>query len=279
MRRSQATDRRPADRSCVHYRAGFTLAELLVAATLLSAVMAAVYVAFSGTARIARMGEENLVTMQQARIALDVMERDLHGVLPYSWHLFEPGSSSFGLYTLTSSMQADIGEFPRMLWVNYRLRRNNQQRAAVLVREERVVEGPLPLKLPGTDEPIDIAIKTGRNRAFDMAEGIESLKIEYVWVVAPEDAAPVEEAPQGEDGGSTFDAGSEAASGDVVVPEPAQVVVREDVPEDWELPQAIRITLTVFDTSAPSGRTTFTSHVVFRASPPTLDAEDAEIAV
>lgn len=249
-----------ADRRAARSGQGFTLAELLVSVTLLASVMAAVYTAFSGTARVARLGEENLVTQQRARIALDAMERDLHGILPYTWHLFEGDGSSFELYTLASSMQPELGAFSRMLWVSYRLRGAGQGRGSVLVREEREVEAPLPLKLPDMEEPSDVPIETGRKRNYDLAEGIDGLSIEYIWVTIPPEV--------------------ELSEGDMAVaPQPAQLVVRQDIPDDWELPQAIRIRMTLLDTSAPSGKRVFTSHVVFRGAPPSVDPDEAEVMI
>ncbi|MCP4641108.1 MAG: prepilin-type N-terminal cleavage/methylation domain-containing protein, partial [bacterium] len=46
------------------HNAGFTLAELLVATTLTVLVMGGVYVAFSSSIRLWRLGEANLRTYQ-----------------------------------------------------------------------------------------------------------------------------------------------------------------------------------------------------------------------
>ena len=239
-------------------RNGFTLAELLVACVLITVVMTAVYTSFGSSIRQWRLGEENMAQYQDARMAAAVLRKDLMSLVPGSWHLFEGDDSSylFLAYVVNRPLNPKNGTQPRVLQVTYALRRNPDNATRTLIRKERPVLGPLPLKLPGRDEPVDPGrLKLGSERSFELADKLRGVRIEYVWTVLPEQPQPGEED---------------------VPPEPAELVVRDAPPEDWQMPQAIRAYLTVQDTAAEKGETTLPLHIVYRNSPPTLHRKDVE---
>ncbi len=229
---------------------GFTLAELLVSTTILAVVMAAVYSSFNNATRLWRLGEENLVSLQDGRIALNIMRKDLVGIVPGSWHLFEGDQRSMMFYTVVRPMDVELEPYPRIMQVEYQLRRSAQDRSFTLRREERVVEGRLPLMVPGQEtDPEDFRIQTGRARQFELGDRIHGMQIRYIWtpVVEHDNEGP---------------------------PPRVDLIYEEEPPDEWEMPQAIEITLQVLDESEPSGINTFRTFVQFPGSAPSVGEED-----
>lgn len=62
---------------------GFTLAEVLVAMTLLVVVLFALYAVFDATVRIFDLGRDELQAVESARLGLDKMQREIRAAYPY----------------------------------------------------------------------------------------------------------------------------------------------------------------------------------------------------
>ena len=232
---------------------GFTLMELLVATTITAIVMAAVYTAFSSSIRLCRRGEANLATYQDARIALGVMRKDVYGMVPHSWPLVEAEEGEFALFTVVTPMDVEEGEYPRVMQVAYRLKRDQEEGSRILVREERIVEGPLPRKAPGDDSAGRFQVETGRKKTFELAGGVDDMEITYLWTPVPEERTSADR---------------------MGPPEPVEPIEREVPPDEWGQPQAIRIALTMADPVEEDGETTFTTVLTFPGAAPSVSAEE-----
>lgn len=237
------------------HMAGFTLAELLVATFLLVIVLTAVYTAFSATTRLWRLGEKEMTAFQNARIAGNLLREDLYGMMPYSWHLTEGDDNELGFFTITQPLDVELGSFPRVMWVHYELE-DAEGPGKNLVRTEQAVEGPLPLKYPGTrvDDLDTERIDLGDEEEFVLANGIEDMTFRYTWVPRVEMEAPEE--------GAAW-------------PDPVSFVYSDVIEEDYGKPQSIAVTLSVRDGRVEEGVTPFVFEVVLNDSPPTLDPEEA----
>ena len=62
---------------------GFTLAEVLVAMTMMVVVLFALHAVFAATVRIMGVGEDELEAAQSARMGLEKMEREIRAAYPY----------------------------------------------------------------------------------------------------------------------------------------------------------------------------------------------------
>ena len=232
--------------------AGFTLAELLVASMLLSIVMAAVYTAFSSSVRLWRLGEANIQTYQDARTSLSIMTRELQNIIPGAAHLAEGTNDEFQFYAVAAPMDVDEDSEPRVLFIQYRTKKDTDGEGKILLREERVVKSPLPSAPPGEGEIEATIIKMGNEKDFDLAAGVKDFEIRYIWRPPDEDVSPI--------------------PGDAA-PEPVEFVVLEEHSKGSGIPQGLRIELTLLDANAESGESTFTTYVVFRGATSELDRE------
>ena len=223
---------------------GFTLAELIVASTLISLVMASVYTAFNSTLRVRRMGEQNLHTYQDARTALTILAKELNCLVQGSEHLFEGEDDRFEFFAVASPMDVETGKGARVLWIQYRYSRSLK----TLFREEALVKDALPLRKLEGEERIDRQrIKLGRKRKYEFVTDVLAFDVSYWWMPAGEPQ------PAGEP------------------PAPIEPVVLEENRQRWGLPQGVRVSLTLEDVNAESGRTTFDTAVSFRG--PTMPYE------
>ncbi len=179
LREGARLHRKPAAANASDRRrkGGFTLAELLVAASLLSIVMAAVYVAFGSTLRVSRLGESETNHYQDARIALNLVSRELGCMLGGSEHLFSGEDDELEFFAVTQSLDVEKGEGARVLWIRYYL--SNRK----LYRQEAVVEAPLPLRPMMNDKEKALGrIKLGRKHKYEIAANVKNFEVEYVWV-------------------------------------------------------------------------------------------------
>ncbi len=231
---------------------GFTLVELLVACVLLSVVLGGVYVAFSSSVRLWRLGEANLRTYQDARTAMTIMTRELDRVAPRTAHLCQGKDDELEFYAIAQSM--DVGEdaLPRMMWIKYRLKQDPDV-GKTLVREEREVRSSLP-RLAGEDDMDATRVKLGRKHTFDLASGVLGFDIRYVWV------------PQEEEQSDLLD--------DEPSDAPVEFVMAEEHDEGAGLPQGIQLSLTLDDPNAEDGETTFRTLLTFRGPTATLAVEE-----
>jgi prepilin-type N-terminal cleavage/methylation domain-containing protein len=246
----------PATRQHRNPNAGFTLVELLVATIILSLVMSGVYMAFSSSIRLWRLGEANLHTYQDARTSFGIMTRELNGILPGAARFIQGDDKEIQFITLAPPMDVEADEGERLLLVTYRLVRRYPRDESVLMREERVVESPLGIARPDEDTgELDLsALDLGRKRKFELAGGAAAFDLSYFWGL-----------PAAEDTGIVPAAAQQAAA-----PVPLNFVHVEEHEMGWGMPHAIGISLTLRDPNADSGETTFTTRLTFRntSTPP-----------
>lgn len=161
---------------------GFTLAELVVASTLIALVMASVYTIFSTAVQAWRGGESDMDAYHDARIALSRMSQELRAIEETAWYLVSGTDDSIEFYTLTVPMAVEEGLGQRLMRVRYRVRGSRGKKGVSLFREEATVESGLPLN---TGRPGDIKIsklKLGKNHIFELVEGVRSFDVSYIWL-------------------------------------------------------------------------------------------------
>jgi prepilin-type N-terminal cleavage/methylation domain-containing protein len=229
-------------------RGGFTLAELLVASTVLTIVLTAVYVGFNNLVRLWRLGEENLPAYQDIRIAGSLLQRDLTGLIPGSWPLVEADERRMQFFTVSRPLDVETGTAPRMLQVTYRLRPQPRTRFYTLERSERPVLGPLPVG-PAAEDPESVTIDLGSERRFVVARNMRDLAFTFLYM------------PPGATEGMDAD----------TPPLMTDPVERSTPDEDWGMPQGIRISLTVRDTAADGGLAEFITVLAFPNAPPVVE--------
>lgn len=217
---------------------GFTLAELLVASTILAVVLGTVYTAFSSSVNLWKIGEANVRAYQDARTSLDILTRELQNMVPGAAHLFAGSKDEFEFYAVTRPMNVEDGAEPRVLWIKYRVKPNPKGEGKLLVREERPVESALPSKPPRDGELDTTIIKLGGESQFELATGVRKFELHYYWL-EPRAKAEVAGAAQ-----------------------PAKFVVRDEHPEKSGIPQGIRIELTLIDPNSEKGETRFSTYAV-----------------
>lgn len=62
---------------------GFTLAEVMVAMTMMVVVLFALHAIFDATLRVFDLGGDRLEAIESARIGLEKMQREIRGAYPY----------------------------------------------------------------------------------------------------------------------------------------------------------------------------------------------------
>lgn len=231
-------------------RAGFTLAELLVASVLMSAVMASVYGMFSSTLRTTRLGEANYKTYEDARMTLGLMARELQAIPPGTFHLFEGKDDEITFYTLSPPMNVEDGQGPRMLKVKYRLRGSVARGGATLIREESVVKSALPINEQRGDTIDTTRIRLGRRHNFEMATEIKAFELYYHWILPRTYADPT-------------------------MYQPRPILTKTRNRKGWGIPAGIQVSLTLVDPGDDVGdkMTNFTSYVVYRSPTSPLPAQ------
>lgn len=218
----------------IENKAGFTLAELLVASTLLTIIMAAVYTAFSNTILTWQRGESGVDVYQTARQSLALLTRELQSPLPDSHVYMEGTNRSLSFFTLSRPQDVTKGAGEHAVYVSYSIVQGQ------FIREEAVLDGPLPpleygdrtLRMPKLD--------LGRRFRTPLSDRIENIQFEYVWALPPqrpENSPPVLQRP----------------------------IVADRHRLGWGQPQGLRIHLVVEDDAAPSGRNVFSSYISYRS--------------
>lgn len=228
---------------------GFTLAELLVAAVLISVVMGAVYTAFYSSVNTWRLGEENLDSFGDARMIASVMRRDLYNMAPDSWHLFEGDENEMLFYTVAPPMNVETGVEPRILEVRYRLKRSFGEDESQLIREEAEVEEPLPPK-PEDEGDIsgELEVETGKSEDFVLSPRLLGMEIAYIYAALPEEE-------------------QERAPG------PVERIVREEPEIEWDKPQAMRVVFRLPGGDDEDG-VAYPLYLRFRDAPDGVDPEE-----
>jgi prepilin-type N-terminal cleavage/methylation domain-containing protein len=232
--------------------AGFTLAELLVSTTMVAIIMGAAYVAFNSAIRTWRTGSTDFQVYQDARIATCMLERDIQAIIPGAGVFMEGESDSIGFYALVPPMQSKEGNERRLMWVSYRLKRDSKRPGSILMREERVVNGPLPVQYDMKQTPQEffaltkeIIIDLDREESFQVATGVESLRFMYYWMPPADENTGI-------------------ASGDAPI-------AMETNPMGRGLPKAIGVELTMHNPDAIREDVHARARIVFRAPTPAFD--------
>jgi prepilin-type N-terminal cleavage/methylation domain-containing protein len=233
-------------------QAGFTLAELLVASTMLAIVMAAVYTSFNASLNMWRLGARNFEPYQDARIALDVMTREMHSLVRGTEHTLQGDSNEIEFYTIGPPMDVDEGFEPRVLWVKYELDRGGLGRGKSITRTEALVKGQLPLASLEDGEPEFGRVSMGRKTKFVLAEGVEDLELTYWWV------------PQ---------AVEESALSGTHRNRDSQPIEEDRHKEGWGLPQGVKIVLTMEQEDEEIDEIAFSTFVAFRGRTTLFDGE------
>lgn len=237
-------------------RAGFTLMELVVSSLLISIVLAGIYSAFSTALRTSRIGEAGMRNYQSARIATAVFEQELQCVVTGSEHLFEGEDDEVLFYSLASPMDVEEGEYARVMQVRYRTKEDRHSRDKILVREEAIVDGPLPVPEPGREDDVDSdTLKLKNKESFELASGIKDVEISYYW------ARP-----------KTEESAEDAAFADA----PPEFLILEENDKGWGLPQAVKMVMTVADPNDEDEETTFTTFVAFQGPTTPLSKSGVE---
>lgn len=157
---------------------GFTLAELLVATTLLSIIMSAVYFLFYTSMGSWRAMENDFDAYRDARNVFTLLQRDIQNIHKPAGHLIEGENDELTLFVISEPMDVESGQGRQLLQVRYRYRRNTGE----LTREEALVEAALP-KRPRPDRDLDrTRIKTRRPESFLVARNVRDFEVKYIWM-------------------------------------------------------------------------------------------------
>lgn len=205
-------------RSALRRAGGFTLAELLVAATLLSLVMSGVYVLFGSTVRLWRSAEAEFNTYQQARTAMSGVRREYGNLVWQAGYLFEGRGNQFSMIVVSEPMDVSKSEGRHMMLVRYHWNRSGR----TLVREERLVELSLP-KWPRDGSFDEGRLRLSPRQRFVVAENVTNFEVRYYWTPLPEQRYHLHP------------------------PEWAQHYIVDRHERGWGLPQGIELALTITD--------------------------------
>lgn len=175
-----------------HSESGFTLAELVVATTLISIVMLGIYTTFHSTILHWRNGSENEGTFADARRVFTLMEYDFSGI-PNDRDGVDAREFFWGdessLHYITVAQPFDLDERPvqRLMQVSYHVSDGQ------LIREERALESPL-LASAGPNAGIQRErLEFGRAFQSPIAEQVLDMRLRYLWtpiINSDTDAAP-----------------------------------------------------------------------------------------
>lgn len=202
---------------------GFTLAELLVATTLLSLILSSVYFLFYSSMSSWRALEDDFDTYRDSRNAFTVMQRDIVNVHRPAAHLVEGEDNELTLFTMSEPMNVEAAQGRHLMRVRYRYNRTGGR----LIREEALVTTTLP-KQPQPGKELDRQrIKLRDEEEFVVASHVREFELRYEWMALP-DQRPV----------------------DAPLP-PLTPVTMEQLKSKWGLPHAIRITLLLADPEKP----------------------------
>ncbi|HOQ89067.1 MAG TPA: prepilin-type N-terminal cleavage/methylation domain-containing protein [Candidatus Hydrogenedentes bacterium] len=199
-------------------KAGFTLAEMLVAATMLSIVMTAVYVLFHSATGTWRAAESGFDAPRDARFFLEQFQRECANTLLQAEYLCEGDDDSLTLFVLAEPLDVEKGEGRRLMRVEYAWNRNRGR----VTREEGYVESAIPA-MPATEQERRRRerIKISRGQRDVLLEGAARFGLRYVWYPMPE-VKSLQEPPQ-----------------------PEEPIYTDRLEPYWGLPDAIEVTLRV----------------------------------
>lgn len=169
------------DRSFKH---GFTLTEVLVASTLLSIIMTAVYSLFFSAISTWRSAEGEAGYHRTARSLMTLIARDYANLHPGGSHLFEGTADEVSFVIVAPPLDVEHGEGSRLMRVRYRFDRE----AGVVTREEAVVDGALPPAASPADRGRGRRLETRQESTFDLGSGVREFRLTYLWTQRPDSA-------------------------------------------------------------------------------------------
>ncbi len=165
---------------------GFTLAELLIASTLLSIVMASVYTLFHSAVGSWRAVERDFDAYLDARSAINLISREVNNIVWQAGHLFEGEDDEFTMFTAVEPMNVEEAEGRHLLRIRYYHNKSKK----TLVREEALVEMALPNEPPKGFELDRARIKVKKEEKFVVASNVRDFQIRYLWTPIPERRNP-----------------------------------------------------------------------------------------
>lgn len=212
-------------------RQGFTLAELLVATTLLSIVMSSVYFLFNTSLRSWRTVESGFDAHLEARAFMSIFSHEYGNLSARAGYLFEGKDDSITMFVVAQPENLGEGLGRRLMRVEYSYSRGRNE----VVREENFVESGLP-PLPAEAREIKKErMKLGKKHRTVLAGNVTAFGIRYVWVPLRENWDPK------------------------TPPEPVPPVYMERHKQRWGFPQAVEITLEVTNPDDPNDKYAVTS--------------------
>jgi prepilin-type N-terminal cleavage/methylation domain-containing protein len=200
-------------------QAGFTLAELIVATTVLSIAMTAVYSLLYTSIAAWRQVDQGFNAPQHARLALTYLQRDLQSSSVRASHLFEGDDKSVTLFLVARPMDVEEDQGPRLMRVRYRYKASTDE----LIREEAMVKTALPNRPPEGKKVDPARIELSDESEFVVARNVERFELRYLW-------APY---PQWED--------------QKAPPPRVEPLIAQRNKEGWGLPTAIEVQLSIED--------------------------------
>jgi prepilin-type N-terminal cleavage/methylation domain-containing protein len=215
-------------------RQGFTLAELLVATTLLSIVMSSVYFLFNTSLRSWRIVESGFDAHLEARAFMSIFSQEYGNVVLRAGHLFEGKDDTVTMFVVAQPEDLEEGQSRRLMRVEYSYNRGKNE----VIREEAFVESGLPPPPPPSDKQEvkhEERMKFGKKHRTVLVNNATAFNIRYVWVPLREDWDPK------------------------TPPEPEPPIYKDVHKPRWGFPQAVEITLEVTNPKDPEDRYTVTS--------------------
>lgn len=166
--------------------AGFTLAELLVAVTLITLVMTAVYTLFNGAVRVLQgvdieSGGQVFEANREARNFFALFEHELANLERSAAHLLEGDSDELTMFVVSEPMQVEKYTGRHLMRVRYRFNRSGGK----ILREEALAEMSLPARPPRGRELDRARVKVKHEEEFEVVSGVKNLEIRYVWMPRP----------------------------------------------------------------------------------------------
>ncbi len=218
-------------------RQGFTLAELLVATTLLSIVMSSVYVLFNSSLRAWRTVESGFDAHLEARAFMSIFSHEYGNLVARASHLFEGKDDTLTMFVVAQPENLEQGQSRRLMRVEYSYNRGKNE----VIREEAFVESALP-QVPTDGQRIrEERMKLSKKHRTVLVNNATAFRIRYIWVPLAEGWDPK------------------------TPPEPVPPVYMDVHRQRWGLPQAVEITLEVTNPKDPEDRYTVTSTFPARA--------------
>lgn len=163
-----------------HSESGFTLAELVVATTLMSIVLLGVYTTFQSTILHWRNGSENERTYTDARRIFSILEHDLGGIPndrrgTDAREFFDGDERRIEFITVIQPMDLDERAIRRPMQVSYRVSDGR------LIREERTLDGPLLESAGPNSEIRRELLEFGRVFEAIVADDVIDFQLSYIW--------------------------------------------------------------------------------------------------